>query len=68
LLKEGDSKKSPTGINIDSLKEYFKAINTPESKFFQADDDIINFNHYIVDCEMKIMFSELDLPFTKEEV
>ena len=68
MLKEGDSKKSPTGINIDSFTEYFKAINNPESRFFQADDDIINFNQYIVDGEMKIMFSELDLPFTKEDV
>ena len=68
MLKDGDSKKSPTGINIDSFTEHFKAIINPESRFFQADDDIINFNQYIVDGEMKIMFSELDLPFTKEEV
>jgi len=36
--------------------------------FFQADDDIIYFNEHIAQNELEILFNELDLPFTEDDI
>jgi len=44
MLKEATSNKGPKDITLDMYTNYFKAINNPESRFFQADEDILYFN------------------------
>ena len=47
---------------------YFKAINDPESRFFQADDDVLLFNERYVNGELQIMFQELDTEISLSEI
>ena len=68
LLKEGTTHKSPKNISLDSFTNYFKAINDPQDRFFQPDEDILYFNNNILQNELKTMFSELDLPFSEDDV
>ena len=53
---------------IYKFSRYFKAINDPNDRFFQADDDIIYFNEHIAQKELEILFNELDLPFTEDDI
>ena len=48
--------------------EYFQAVNNPDDHFYQADEDILQFNERYVNDEMDIMFLELDLPISLEEI
>ena len=47
---------------------YFKAINDPESRFVQADDDVLLFNERYVNGELQIMFQELDIEISLSEI
>ena len=48
--------------------EYFQAVNNPDDHFYQADEDILQFNERYLNDEMDIMLLELDLPITLEEI
>ena len=48
--------------------KYFQAVNNPDDRFYQADGDILQFNERYVNDEMDIMFLELDLPISLEEI
>ena len=45
LLKESQHNKTSKSLSAKAFGDYFKAINDPESNFYQADDDIIDFNN-----------------------
>ena len=47
---------------------YFKAINDPGDIFFQPDDDIIYFNERYLNGEMQVMFDELNVSLTVDEI
>jgi hypothetical protein len=68
LLKEGVVTNKPTKISCDTFLKYFEAINNPSDVFFQPDEDVIHFNENFLNTEAQIMFKELDLPFTSEEL
>ena len=47
---------------------YFKAINDPGDIFFQPDEDIIYFNERYLNGEMQVMFAELNVSLTVDEI
>lgn len=67
MLKETAGIKSPQ-IALSSFEQYFKAINNPEDPFYTPDDDIIYFNERYERNEFNIMFDELNVGFSTEEI
>ena len=59
--------KTDCKITMSQFEQYFKSINDPESVFFQPDEDVIYFNN-VVQNEVQIMFNELNVPFTDNEI
>ena len=68
LLRESSSAKSSSNIKPDTFAAYFQAINNPDSSFYQADDDVIDFNERYLESETQIMFEELDIDITEREL
>ena len=68
LLKGITCKQSDGSVSANTFAQYFKAINNPESVFYQADDDIIDFNEKYIKGEINIMFEELNVPISYLEV
>ena len=68
LLKGFSLGPNSTAVSADSFAKYFKTINNPESAFYQPDDDIIDFNNKYLNDELQIMFEELDVDISNEEV
>jgi len=68
LLKNSSSTKGSPKIKPDAFANYFNAINNPEDRFYQADDDIIDFNERYLDSEIQIMFEELDAEIHESEI
>ena len=60
LLKNSSQTKTSSKIKPDTFAEYFNAINNPEDRFYQADEDIVDFNERYLDSEIQIIFEELD--------
>ena len=67
-MKECSAPKKPKDIGLTTFTEYFRAINDPNDRFFQADDNVINFNNNILPNELNTMFAELDTPFSADEL
>ena len=59
-LLKGLSTKKASRLNVSHFEEYFRAINNPDSVFFQPDDDAIDFNERYLNGELQIMFDELN--------
>ncbi|MEW8542097.1 MAG: reverse transcriptase family protein, partial [Candidatus Thiodiazotropha sp.] len=68
LLKESVASSKPKNLTIDIFDKYFKAINNPEDPFFQADEDILYFNDRFVNDEAQVMFDELNVDITSNEI
>ena len=68
LLKQSQVSKSSKSLSADTFGEYFKAINDPQSPFYQADEDIIAFNERFLNSEAQVMFGELDVEITQNEI
>jgi len=68
LLKNSSQTKPSQKIKPDTFAEYFNAINNPDDRFYQADEDIIDFNERYLDSEIQIMFDELDSEILETEV
>ena len=68
LLKQAANLKPKTSISAKKFAEYFQAINDPNDKFYQADDDILQFNEFYLKGELQIMFEELNEPISMEEI
>ena len=43
-LLKGICIKKTSNLNVSHLEEYLKAVNNPNSVFFQPDEDAIDFN------------------------
>ena len=68
MLKNLCSSNSPKKLTSQHFADYFKAINNPDSRFFQADDDLLLFNERYVKGELQIMFHELDAEISVSEI
>ena len=68
LLKNLCPSNSPKKLTSQHFVDYFRAINNPDSTFFQADDDILFYNERYVNGELDIMFQELDVEISQSEI
>ena len=67
MLKESCGIKK-SNIDLDSFEMYFKAVNNHEDRFFTPDDDVLYFLERYEKNEFDIMFQELNMPLTHEEL
>ena len=58
----------PASIPLSRFGEYFKSVNNPSDPFYTPDEDVMNFNERYVDEEFGIMFDELNVEFSEEEI
>ena len=68
LLKGVCTPQKSNSLTADMFTLYFKAINDPGDIFFQPDDDIIFFNERYLNGEMQVMFDELNVSLTVDEI
>ena len=68
LLKQSQAGSQTKNLSADIFAEYFKAINDPEGQFYQADDDVLEFNRRFLNSESQVMFAELDVEITTQEI
>ena len=71
LLKSAYTKrisKTKANVNISTFEKCFKSINNPESNFYQPDEDVLYFNSRIIDRELQVMFDELNIPFSAQQI
>ena len=55
-------------IQLSSFEQYFKAINNPMDPFFSPDEDVLYFKERYEKDEFNIMFDELNLDFSSDEI
>ena len=67
MLKELSHVK-PANIPLSRFEEYFISVNNPSDPFYAPDEDVLNFNERYVNEEFGIMFEELNVNFTAEEI
>ena len=51
-----------------TFAHYFRAVNNPDDPFYTPDEDVLYFNKRYENNEFSIMFEELNVPFTYEEI
>ena len=68
MLKSLSRPTTSSSLSTTHFQEYFKAINNPESMFFQPDEDVVAFNERYLNDELQIMFSELNICITEDEI
>ena len=68
LLKNAQKHPESRSLSAQKFGDYFKAINDPNTTFYQADEDVIFFNERYFQSEVQIMFSELDEEISIEEI
>ena len=67
MLKELAHVK-PANIALSSFEAYFKAVNNPTDPFYTPDEDVVFFNERYANNEFSIMFEELNLNFSQNEI
>jgi len=55
-------------ISTQRFAEYCSAVNDPQSTFFQPDEDALSFNERFLNCELQIMFNELESEISHAEI
>ena len=68
LLKTLCGSNASKKLTSQHFVDYFKAINNPDSRFFQADEDVLIYNERYVKGELKVMFQELDAEISLNEI
>lgn len=68
LLKTMCPVSSSSKLKSHMFANYFKAINDPESRFFQADDDVLEYNERYINGELDTMFHELNVEISLSEI
>ena len=68
LLKQAANLNNKHTISSEQFAEYFKAVNVPNDRFYQADEDIIHFNERYIMGEMQVIFDELNLAISTIEI
>lgn len=67
-MKQSAHLNNKTSISAEKFSKYFEAINDPNDRFYQADDDILFFNERYVKGELQIMFNELNVTISIDEM
>lgn len=67
LLKSAANVSQPK-ISLNNFAAYFKAVNNPESDFYTPDEDVLHFYDRYVKGEIQVMFNELDVPISEDEI
>ena len=67
-IKNARGQRKEPGVSANNFYDYFKAINNPNDRLFQPDDDIIYFTERIVKDEFQVMFQELDIEISMGEI
>ena len=68
ILKKAANLNTTNSIGAKKFAEYFQAINDPKDTFYQADEDIFLFNERYVKGELQIMFDELNISISYDEI
>ena len=68
LLKQTANLNNKCSINAKRFSEYLQAISDPNNRFFQPDEDILCFNERYVQGELQVMFEEINLSMSLEEI
>ena len=68
LLKQSANLNKKCSIDAKRFSEYFQAISDPNDRFYQADEDILYFNERYMQGELQVMFEELNLLISVEEI
>ena len=58
----------PANIALLSFEVYFKSVNNPDDLFYSPDEDILDFNERYVQGEFNVIFEELNLNFSENEI
>ena len=53
---------------LSSFEQYFRAVNNPEDRFYNPDEDVIYFNERYERNEFSVMFEELNISFSHQEI
>ena len=67
-MKESQSGTFSKSLTTTHFLDYFKAVNNPDDPFYQADEDILEFNERFVNSENEMLFAELDRNITDAEI
>lgn len=68
LLKNLCPSNSSKTLTSKHFADYFRAINDPETRFFQADEDVLIYNERYLKGELGVMFQELDVEISLTEI
>ena len=68
MLKGSVKPIKSSKLHTDDFVRYFKSINDPNSHFYQPDEDIVYFNERYLIEELHVMFEELNIEITREEI
>ena len=68
LLKDSQNTDKSNSLTTQKFSDYFKSINDPDTPYYQADEDILEFNDRFLNSEAQIMFAELDETITWQEI
>ena len=68
LLKDSQHIDKSNSLSAQKFHNYFKSINDPDTQYYQADEDILEFNNRFLNSEAQIMLSELDVEITEQEI
>ena len=61
-------KLSKKTLKSQHFANYFKSINNPDSRFFQAGEGVLLYNEKYVQGELGVMFQELDEQISISEI
>ena len=67
MLKEAAGMR-PANISLSAFEQYFKAVNNVNDPFYAPDEDVMFFIERYEKNEFDIMFDELNLDFSTEEI
>ena len=68
LLKQAAYITNKCSIDAKRFAEYFQSVSASDDRFYQPDEDIIYFNERYVQGEFQVMFEQLNLPISYEEI
>ena len=68
LKKSAKLNKKKCSIDANKFSEYFQAISDPNDRFYQADEAILYFNERYLQGELQVMFEELNVPISLEQM
>jgi len=67
LLKDACCLKE-SNVSLDNFENYFRAINCPESRFYNTDEDVLDFIYRYEQNKFDVIFDELNVPFSHKDV